>query len=92
MTQKEEIIELIPDTRYTPDDAVERQEIIEFIRDCIDKRLSNRTQQVMQLLFVEGLSQVETARQLGISEPRVAQLKRKGIGLLKRWLKEMDFL
>ena len=91
-TQTEDIIELIPDPSSAPDEMVERQEIIEFIRDCIDNRLSNRTQEVIQLLFVEGLSQVEAARQLGVTEPRVAQLKRKGIGLLKKWLQEAGFL
>ena len=91
-TQTENIIGLIPDARRTPSETVERQEIIECIRDCIDNCLSNRTQEVIQLLFVKGLSQVEAARQLGVTEPRVAQLKRKGIGLLKKWLQEAGFL
>ena len=91
-TQTENIIELIPDPRRTPDEMVEQKEKNEFIRDCIDNRLSNRTQDVIQLLFVKGLSQVEAARQLGVTGPRIAQLKRKGVGLLKKWLQEAGFL
>jgi RNA polymerase sigma factor (sigma-70 family) len=89
---EEDIIQQIVDAKaLPPDEAAERKEIIDFLRDCIKNRLKGRTQEVIKL-YCEGLSQVEIARALGLSEPRVATLRKKGIWLLREYFQEKGFL
>ncbi len=89
--EEEDIIGLIPDPRPSPHEIAEGREIHKFLRDCIKNRLNGRTQEVIKLVFQEGLSQVKVARQLGITQQRVAQLKRRGIFLLRECFRKKGF-
>ncbi|MBI1930065.1 sigma-70 family RNA polymerase sigma factor [Candidatus Poribacteria bacterium] len=90
-TSEEDIIDRIPAPGPSPHEIAEGREIHKFLRDCIKNRLKGRTQEVIKLVLQEGLSQVEVARQLGITQQRVAQLKRRGIFLLRKWSREAGF-
>lgn len=50
-------------------------------------RLPARQRQAVELLFFEGLTQVEAAAQLGTTRQAVAKLSQKGIEKLRRVLK-----
>ncbi len=68
-------------------DPVPEEEIVDrmTLKDEI-ARLKPRQQQVLQLIFHEGLNQTETARRLGISQDYVSDLLRRSIERLKNRL------
>ena len=53
-------------------------------------RLPAREQDIVRLRFFKGLSQTETAKQLGISQMHVSRLQRKALDRLREVLQEPD--
>lgn len=53
-------------------------------------RLSERNQLVIQLYFLEELNLAEIARILGVSVPRVHQIKAQALAELKKYLAKLD--
>jgi RNA polymerase sigma factor (sigma-70 family) len=62
---------------FAEDDTEERRaaraEAVEILRLVISTRLTERQRQIVELHFLEGLSQVEVAERLGISQQTVSR-------------------
>ena len=54
-----------------------------LLLDEVISSFSPREQQVVRMRFIEGLTQVEIANQLGISQVQVSRLLRKTLGRLQ---------
>lgn len=78
---KTSLVDLVPDKHYrsfqlAQDDRIRLQQAL--------SQLEDRTRQVLEFVFLQDLTQKETAEQLGISVVTVARRVKKGLD----WLKE----
>lgn len=73
-----------PDSFALLEDAEMRGAVIEAV-----KALPERLQLIVQLYFVEELNLAEIAQVLGVSIPRVHQLKAQALGQLRKGLAEV---
>lgn len=75
------LVDLIPDHHYrsfqlAQEDCIRLQQAL--------VQLENRTQQVLEFVFLQDLTQKETAERLGISAVTVSRRLKKGLKLLKQ--------
>ena len=56
-----------------PEAAAARDEVFELLRELVATRLTSRQREIVELTFVEGLSQGEIAARLGISQQVVSK-------------------
>ena len=84
MVDVSEIVNLSND-EVPVDEQIDRKRKMEMIQRTVST-LPERTQQILQLYFIEGLTLMEIGEILGVSEPRVCQLYKKGIERIKEIL------
>ncbi|MEB3358162.1 MAG: RNA polymerase sigma factor SigF [Synechococcales bacterium] len=73
--------ELIPDSRYRSFQLAQEDQI--RLQQAL-VQLENRTRQVLEFVFLQDLTQKETAERLGISAVTVSRRLKKGLKLLKQ--------
>jgi len=84
--QQEEgtLVDLLVDLRENePDELLEHRELLGYLHDAVDL-LSDRHRTVILGTFFDGRSSVQLARELGVTESRVSQLRTEAISQL-RW-------
>ena len=75
------IMDQIGDTKNTDEQWLEQIALEEAIR-----RLSARERRILALRFCDGRTQMEVAREVGISQAQVSRLEKAAIGLIKKEL------
>jgi RNA polymerase sigma factor (sigma-70 family) len=64
----------------------ETMEIVDIIhKEVIDKYLLPNERKIMKLMYVDGLSQRETATQLGVAKQNVQEIHRSSIQKIRRY-------
>jgi RNA polymerase sigma factor for flagellar operon FliA len=78
------LVDLLIDLRENePDELLEHRELLGYLHDAVDL-LSDRHRTVILGTFFDGRSSVQLARELGVTESRVSQLRTEAISQL-RW-------
>jgi RNA polymerase sigma factor (sigma-70 family) len=85
----ENIIDTLPN-RISIEDEIIRREIYQFLRKCIQTRMKGRRREIFELCL-EGYTDAEIARKLGVSPAFVSKEKKIGHRLLRKWLTERGF-
>jgi RNA polymerase sigma-B factor len=75
------LVELIPDTQYRSFQLAQEDQI--RLQQAL-VQLENRTREVLEFVFLQDLTQKETAERLGISAVTVSRRVKKGLKLLKK--------
>lgn len=78
---------LFADDRMGAGDALEQEDLLEALRNCIEQ-LSAREQMVLQLYFFEELNLQEIGLTLDVSAARVCQIKRDAMVKIDRMIRE----
>ena len=73
------VMDQVRDTRNTDEQWMERI----ALRDAIE-RLGEREKQILALRFHEGKTQMEVAREIGISQAQVSRLEKNAIGSIRK--------
>jgi len=79
--------ELVPDTGYRSFQLAQEDQI-RFQQALV--QLEKRTRQVLEFVFLQDLTQKETAERLGISAVTVSRQVKKGLELLKKLMYETE--
>jgi len=91
-TSLDELIEdghlLFADDRIGAGEALEHDDLMETLRQCVD-RLNAREQMVLQLYFFEELNLQEIGLTLDVSAARVCQIKRDAMVKIDRMMRDM---
>lgn len=69
-----------------PEQAVLKAETGRLLREAVKTVLNEKEQLMISLYYVEELSMVQTARIMGVSEPRVSQIHSAAIRKLKQYM------
>lgn len=69
-----------------PEQAVLKAETGQLLKEAVKTVLSEKEQLMISLYYVEELSMVQTARIMGVSEPRVSQIHSAAIRKLKQYM------
>lgn len=75
------------DTSNSPDDQIERKEMIAYLAEAI-KTLPEREQMVISLYYFDEMTLKEISAILEVSESRVSQLHTKGVSRLRQKLEK----
>jgi len=70
---------IIADDCDTPVDELCQREEQDAIRHIMDSELTDRQRECIELMYIQGLSGADTARELGISRQAVEQCTSKGL-------------
>ncbi|MGK7900304.1 MAG: RNA polymerase sigma factor SigF [Hormoscilla sp.] len=73
--------ELVPDTRYRSFQLAQEDQI--RLQQAL-VQLENRTREILEFVFLQDLTQKETAERLGISAVTVSRRVKKGLEMLKK--------
>lgn len=79
---------LLADERLGAADACEQSDLLDTLRQCIE-RLAEREQLVLQLYFFEELNLQEIGLALDVSAARVCQIKREAMAKIDSMMREM---
>ncbi|MDJ0726901.1 MAG: RNA polymerase sigma factor SigF [Prochloraceae cyanobacterium] len=82
---KTNLVDLVPDPNYRSFELAREDRI--RLQHALGQ-LEDRTRNVLEFVFLQDLTQKEAAERLGISVATVARRVKKGIGLLKKSMKE----
>jgi len=86
------LTEEIPDSRISPADAAEREEIGRAVRDAV-AHLKPKYREVLYLYYYRGLTIAQIAEQLGIPARRVSERKDYGLKVIRsRYGRSLDRL
>lgn len=69
-----------------PEQAVLKAETGQLLKEAVENVLNEKEQLMISLYYVEELSMVQTARIMGVSEPRVSQIHSAAIRKLKQYM------
>lgn len=69
-----------------PEQAVLKAETGQLLKEAVKNALNEKEQLMISLYYVEELSMVQTARIMGVSEPRVSQIHSAAVRKLKRYM------
>ncbi|MBM3242976.1 sigma-70 family RNA polymerase sigma factor [Candidatus Poribacteria bacterium] len=86
----EKIIYFLPDDSNSMGDKVAQKEIHQFLRECIEKRMNGRRQEIFKL-YLEGYIAIEIAQTLGVSRAFISKEIKIGCHNLRQWLKQRGF-
>lgn len=84
---KSKLQDLVPDHKYQSFQLA--QEDRHRINNALSQ-LEERTRQVLEFVFLQDLTQKETAEKLGVSVVTVSRRIKKGLGLMKNIIKQDD--
>ena len=73
------VMDQVRDTKNTDEQWIERI----ALRDAMS-RLREREKQILALRFHEGKTQMEVAREIGISQAQVSRLEKNAIGSIRK--------
>lgn len=85
-TQLEGLRELLCSIRgeEESDNSLSRERMKRFVSAAISNGLTKRQRELITLIYVDGISQKEAAKRLGMSQSAVSEMKKRAIGRLKR--------
>lgn len=84
--EQEPLYSVISDEAIQPVDELCRKEETDAIRKIMDSELTDRQRECIELIYIQGVSGAEAARQLGISRQAVEQCTTKGIAKIRTTL------
>lgn len=85
---KSKLQDLVPDHKYQSFQLA--QEDKSRLNNAL-LQLEDRTRQVLEFVFLQDLTQKETAERLGVSVVTVSRRIKKGIGMMRNIIKQEDF-
>lgn len=85
---QDELYSVISDGTDQPVDELCRKEEQEAIRRIMDSELTDRQRECIELIYIQGFSGADTARELGISRQAVEQCTTKGLTKIRMTLNE----
>ena len=77
--------DILPDNSLTPEEIAMRESLKEILKEAL-KKLSEREQLILQLVYVEELKVEDIAKLLNISISRVSQIKHQALKKLRKFL------
>lgn len=81
----QDISQALPCPSPSPEQQVAHREVRRALKRCLGE-LSPRQRQIMHLLYVEEMTTVEAARQIGVSQGRISQIRSACIQQLREKL------